>query len=155
MTLYTKNGEYPIRLPSSIRLSDGTMRTDQSSFSEQEIADAGYIKIENPPTVEYPNKLEWDGVNLQWIVRPPNDRELMARWDELRRECYRLLAETDYKIIKAMETGLPVDPSYVTYRQELRDLYNNVNAIDPWNVVFPNLINAYANTYANTSSDGL
>jgi len=151
MTLYTKNGEYPKQLPHMIRLSTGTVRSDRTTFTAQEIIDAGYVEVDNLPIVEYPNKIEWDGVNLQWIVRPPNDRELMARWDFIRKECTRRLEKTDYKVIKAMETGLPVDPSYVTYRQELRDLYNNVNNIDPWNVVFPNLIN----TYANTSSDGL
>ena len=163
MKIYSKNRNYPQTLSNRIRLSDGRTRTNSYTFTAQEIIDAGYVEVDNPPIVEYPNKIEWDGVNLQWIVRPPNDRELMSRWGELRRECDRLLAETDYKVIKAMETGLPVDPSYVTYRQELRDLYNNVNDIDPWNVVFPNLINAYANTYANTyentyantSSDGL
>ena len=137
MTLYTKNGEYPTTLPHMIRLSNGTVRSDRTTFTEQEIADVGYVEVENPPTVEYPNKLEWDGENLQWIVRPPNDRELMVRWDEIRRECDRRLAETDYKVIKAMEAGVSPDPAYVTYRQELRDLYNNVKNIDPWNIVWP------------------
>jgi hypothetical protein len=61
----------------------------------------------------------------------------MERWDEIRRDCDRRLVETDYKVIKAMEAGVAPDPAYVAYRQELRDLYNNVNDIDPWNVVWP------------------
>lgn len=137
MTLYTKNGEYPNQLPHMIRLSNRKIRSDRTTFTAEEIADAGYIEVENPPIAEYPNKLEWDGENLQWVVRPPNDREIMARWDEIRRECDRLLTETDYKVIKAIEAGVAPDPAYVVYRQELRDLYNNVNGIDPWNVVWP------------------
>lgn len=137
MTLYTKNGEYPTQLPHMIRLSNGKMRSDRTTFTAEEITDAGYVQVENPPIVEYPNKLEWDGENLQWAVRSPNDRELMTRWDDIRRECSRLLAETDYKVIKAYELNELLDPAYVTYRQELRDLYNNVNDIDPWNVVWP------------------
>jgi len=137
MTIYTKNGEYPKQLPHMIRLSNGTVRSDHSTFTAQEIIDAGYVEVENPPIVEYPNKLEWDVANLQWIVRPHNDRELMVRWDELRRDCDRLLTETDYKVIKSIETNIPLDEHYVTYRQELRDLYNNTNDIDPWNVVWP------------------
>lgn len=138
MTLYTKNGEYPKQLPHMIRLSNGKVRSDRTTFTEQEIIDAGYVQVENPPIAEYPNKLEWDDENLQWVVRQPNDQDLMVRWGEIRRECDRLLDETDYKIIKAMEAGVSPDPVYVKYRQELRDLYNNVNDIDPWTVVFPN-----------------
>jgi hypothetical protein len=137
MTLYTKNGEYPKQLPHMIRLSDGTVRSDRSTFTSQEIADAGYVEVENPPTVDYPNKLDWDGENLQWVVRPPSDRELMERWDEIRRECERLLDKSDYKVVKALEAKVDPDPAYVAYRQELRDLYNNVNNVDPWNVVWP------------------
>jgi len=137
MTLYTKNREYPNQIPHMIRLSNGKIRSDRTTFTEQEIVDAGYVQVENPPIAEYPNKLEWDGENVQWVVRSPNDSEIMARWDELRRECDRLLAETDYKVIKAIETGIAIDPNYVAYRQELRDLYNNLNDIDPWNVVWP------------------
>lgn len=137
MTLYTKNGEYPTQLPHMIRLSNRKMRSDRTTFTAEEILDAGYVQVENPPIVEYPNKLEWGGENLQWVVRSPNDRELMTRWDDIRRECSRLLAETDYKVIKAYELNEPLDPAYIAYRQELRDLYNNVNDIDPWNVVWP------------------
>ena len=145
MTLYSKDKQYPSVLPYRIKLSDGRTRTDPSTFAPEEIADAGYIIVDNPPSVEYPNKLEWDGENLQWIIRPPNDRELIQRWDEIRNECNRLLSETDYTVTKAIETAFKngttindeLDPLIVTYRQELRDIYNNVNNIDPWNVVWP------------------
>lgn len=137
MALYTKNGEYPTRLPHMIRLSDGTVRSDRSSFTPEEISDAGYIQVDDPPTANYPNKLEWDGENLQWIIRPPSERETQEKWAEIKRKCDDLLKRTDYKVIKAMEAGVAPDPAYVTYRQELRDLYNNVNDIDPWNVVWP------------------
>jgi len=62
--LYAKNGEYPKQLPHMIRLSNGKVRSDHSTFTEQEIINAGYVEVENPPVTEYPSKLEWDGVNL-------------------------------------------------------------------------------------------
>jgi len=49
----------------------------------------------------------------------------------------RRLFDTDYKVVKAIETGEPLDPIMTHYRQELRDLYNNVNNVDPWTVQYP------------------
>lgn len=145
MALYSYKGSRPTQLPNRIKLPNGRTRTDSSTFAEEEIKDAGYILVDNPPAYEYPNVLEWDGENLQWIVRPPNDSDLMQRWEEIRGECDRLLSETDYKVTKAIENSFQngttisdeLDPIWVTYRQALRDLYNNINNIDPWNVVWP------------------
>jgi hypothetical protein len=136
--LYSKNGSYPTLLPHRIVLSDGTTRTDNTSFTEEEIADAGYVLVDNPPQAEYPNKLDWDGI--QWIIREPNSSEVFQKWDQIRNECLLRLEETDYKVIKAVETGDLPPIEFVIYRQELRDLYNNVNNIDPWFVQFPVLL---------------
>lgn len=133
--LYTKNGSYPAPLPQRIVLSDGMTRTDSSSFTEEEILDAGYTPVDNPPQADYPNKLNWTGT--EWLIREPNAQELLARWDYIRKECVRKLEETDYKVIKAVETGDLPPIEFIIYRQELRDLYNNVNNVDPWFVQFP------------------
>jgi hypothetical protein len=135
MTLYSKNNSYPKSLPNRIRLASGATRTDSSTFTAEEIAAAGYILAPEKPEVTYPNKLDWDGNN--WSVRAPNETETLARWEEIKQQCIILLSETDYKVIKSVETGVPVDTAYVAYRQELRDIYNNVNNIDPWNVQWP------------------
>ena len=137
--IYSKNGSYPQPLPHRIVLSDGRTRTDNTSFTEEEIADAGYVLVDSPPIVEYPQKLDWSGT--EWIVRDPNAQETAVRWENIKAECLRQLEATDYKVIKAVEQNSAVDPEYITYRQQLRDLYNNVNNIDPWNVIFPSIIN--------------
>jgi hypothetical protein len=41
--LYSYKGEYPKVLPERIVLSNGTFRTDSSTYTEEEIADAGYV----------------------------------------------------------------------------------------------------------------
>ena len=146
MKLYSLNGKFPAPLPHRILLSSGKTRTGSESFTNEEIANAGFTEVLDPPHCEYPNKIGWDSNKKEWFIREPNDSELRNQWDFIRKECTRRLEETDYKIIKAMETGLPVDPSYVTYRQELRDLYNNVNNIDPWNVRFPSILPGIAET---------
>lgn len=133
--VYTNNGSYPAELPFRIVLSNGSTRTDPSTFTAEEIADAGYLLVDDPPSYEYPNKLEWTGT--AWLVRAPTDAETHYKWLEIQTECRRLLVNTDYKVVKAYETGMLIDHVYIVYRQALRDLYNNTNNVDPWTVEFP------------------
>lgn len=72
--LYTKNGSYPAAIPFRIKLSDGRTRTDPTSFTPEEIADAGYIAVDDPPTVTGIQVLEWSGT--EWIVRDKTEEEL-------------------------------------------------------------------------------
>ena len=137
MTLYSYKGARPTPLPNRLKLSNGFTKTDKTTFTPEDIADAGWIPVADPPVVEYPNRLEWNNQTLEWYTRPPNESEIAFRWQEIRNECDRRLAATDYKVIKAVEAGVPLDPVMVQYRQALRDLYNNVNAVDPWTVVYP------------------
>src|SRR6056300_1624450 len=123
MALYSYKGSWPTRLPNRLKFEDGFTKTDKTTFTAEDIAAAGWIEVEDPPVVNYPNKLEWDGEN--WSVREPNASEIAFKWQEIRNECTRKLAETDYKVIKAMESGQELDPVMTQYRQELRDLYNN------------------------------
>lgn len=74
MTLYTKNGSYPQPIPFRIILSDGRSRTDPSSFSEEEIADAGYVEISDPPSITDIQVLQWAGTD--WLVRDKTEEEI-------------------------------------------------------------------------------
>lgn len=136
MILYSHNGKFPTRLPNRIKLSDGTTRTDSSTFTEEEIADAGWSVVDNPPSVTYPNKLTWNSIE-GWVISEPTALDIAKKWETIREWCQDELAKTDYKVIKALEAGVALDEEYVTYRQEIRDLHNNVNDVDPWSVVYP------------------
>ena len=133
--LYSHNGAYPKAIPNRIRLSDGSTRTDRNTYMPEEIADAGYAQVENAPYVTYPNKLDWTGTD--WLIRVPNENEVLVQWESIKKECQNILSETDYKVIKAYELGIPLSQEWITYRQDIRNIYNNVNNIDPWNVVWP------------------
>lgn len=137
MAFYSFNGARPTILPNRIKLSNGFTRTDKSTFTAEEIADAGWILVDNLPVVDYPYKLEWNGETLSWYSREPNTSEIAIRWQEIRNTCLTLLENSDYKVLKAYEAGIPVDQVFIDYRQALRDIYNNVNNIDPWNVPWP------------------
>lgn len=134
--LYSHNGDYPKPLPNLIRLSNGMVRTDSSSYTAEEIADAGYIQAPEQPLVSYPGKLEWSGTD--WIVRDPNELEILDRWNIIKQECKVKLAETDYRVIKSYELSVSLDQEWINYRQAIRDIYNNTNSIDPWNFFWPN-----------------
>ena len=132
--LYSYNGGYPAPIPNRIRLSNGFTRTDSSTYTVEEIADAGYVQVEDQPSVLYPNKLDWTGT--YWNIRAPNEYEVSIQWESIKKQCQKLLLDTDYKVIKSYELGIPLSQEWVDYRQSLRDIYNNVNNIDPWNIVW-------------------
>ena len=132
-TFYSHNGNWPVILPNRIVLSNGKSRTDKSTFTAEELADAGWVAVSDPPTVEYPNKLAWDGSN--WFIRQPTQAEIDMRLSEIRKTRDEILKQTDVMIIRAYEQGLQPDPLWVTYRQELRDLPQNI--VDPFYVTWP------------------
>lgn len=133
--IYSYKGQYPGPLPHRIVLSTGQTRTDATTFTAEEIADAGYVLADYAPAAEYPNRVDWNGTS--WTIREPNDAEIQQQVQQVQAECQRQLFETDYKVIKAVEQGVPVEPSVVLYRQQLRDLYNSVATGDMWNVSWP------------------
>lgn len=64
---YTRDGSYPAPLPFRIRLKDGRTRTDPTSFTLEEIADAGYIPAPEEPQYDpATQRINWDGSD--WIV---------------------------------------------------------------------------------------
>ena len=133
--LYSHNGNFPTALPDRIRLSNGMTRTDSSTFTNEEIADAGYVEVSDPPSYSYPDVLEW--VGSAWVVRSPNNSEISNQWTVIQAEAVRLLSQTDYKAIKAYESGIPLSTPWIDYRQALRDIYNNVNNLDPFFISWP------------------
>lgn len=76
MKLYSKNGSYPEPIPFRIRLSNGLTRTEPSTFTEDDIIDAGYTEVSNPPSITSEQVLEWNSLNLEWIVRSVTEQEI-------------------------------------------------------------------------------
>jgi len=59
--LYSKNSGYPKELPFRIRFGNGMTRTDPTTFTAEEIADAGYIEVSEPPEIPNGKVLLWTG----------------------------------------------------------------------------------------------
>lgn len=69
--MYSLRGDTPKPLPNRIRLSDGSTRTDNTTFTVEEIADAGYVEVVVPDyngLIEY---LDWDGLSYTIRLLPP------------------------------------------------------------------------------------
>lgn len=133
---YSFKGAYPTPVPNRIVLSDGRTKTDPATFTDKDLEDAGWKKVSAPPQATYPNKVDWDGNN--WIVREPNNSERSFKIQHVKDWCQERLKATDYKVIKSIESGVPLEEDFKLYRQQVRDLYNNIPHLeDVWNVVYP------------------
>lgn len=131
--LYSHQGQEPQELPERIRLSNGRTRTDSSTFTAEEITDAGFTGPYEKP--EYDKEVEtqsWDSELKEWITTPIPDEIF---WERLRNE-------RNFKLVRSDWTQLPDSPltstkkaEWANYRQELRDI--TLNTEDPKNIIWP------------------
>ena len=75
MMLYSYRTCWPQELPFRIRLSDGFTRTDPSTFTAEEIADAGFTGPYTEPVYDPDTEvLNWDPKTLSFYITPkPED----------------------------------------------------------------------------------
>ena len=131
--LYSYQGQEPQELPGRIRLSDGTTRTNSSTFTEEEIADAGftgpYTKPEYNSEIE---NLEWDSESKEWIITQFPEEIF---WKSLRNQRNFKLLTSDWTQLPDSSLTSSKKSNWATYRQELRDLPSNIE--DPKNFIWP------------------
>lgn len=75
MTMYSKNGQYPVsRLPSRIRVTeDLNGRTVGRTYTAEAVYKnaykVGYIEVSDRPAYNQETKgVTWDGSNLTWVI---------------------------------------------------------------------------------------
>lgn len=126
-------GREPAELPHRIRLSDGSTRTDIATFTEAEIADAGYVAApEKISPSQNGNVVVWNGTG--WEERGPTEAEVYKQWEKVRERRDILLKEADVMLMLSIERR--VDDDYIAaYKQNLRDVPQYMT--DPFNVVYP------------------
>lgn len=108
---------------------------EHSNKSEEKLNELGFDVCPEKPEIIPGQILYWK--NKEWKVREPNEAELDIQWQTVKNEAVRRLSETDYIIIKAYETSSQVDVNAITYRQALRDIYNNINNLNPFAIEWP------------------
>jgi hypothetical protein len=97
MTIYSYKTQHPKPIPFRIKLSNGRTRTDPSSFTAEEIADAGYVAVRDMPSIEANQIVFWSSSEIDWIVRDKTEQELQAE-SETRRS--KINGHRDYRIAK-------------------------------------------------------
>jgi len=146
--LYSINGEYPIdTLPHRIRLSDGSTRTDSSTFTADELSSAGITTVSYPP--EYnadTHKLTWDNNDVEWEVIALTAEELAdlndLAWQGIREERDVMIKEVEWRVFRYLSeerAGITTHTDNIsdldTYMQKLRDIPETYS--NPDDVVWP------------------
>ena len=144
--LYSYKGEYPTSLPERIRLSDGITRTDSSTFTEEELTDAGYVAAGDYPAYDSTTqKVIWNGT--AWEVIDLTTEEINAivnqQWAEVRESRDEKIEEVEWRVMRNLsETRQGLDTTdniseLDTYIQALRDITSTTT--NPLEVSWPTL----------------
>jgi hypothetical protein len=149
--LYSYNGEFPEALPFRIVLSDGFTRTDPTSFTDEEIADAGYVACSEQPTYDKNTQTcDWDSSATSWVVGDMTQEEIdqitqnniNMEWETVKEIRNRMINDIEWRVHRYnSEVRLGLTPTdditeLDTYIQALRDISNQE---DPFNIDWPNL----------------
>ena len=133
--LYSHRQSEPAPLPHRIRFADGSTRTDNSTFTPEELERAGYSGPYERPTCDHKTEtVDWDGT--QFLVRPYSFDELQAQYAKVREQRIQLLKACDWTQISDYDLGLTSETrdAWAAYRQALRDL---ADAPNPFDITWP------------------
>lgn len=134
--LYSYQGGVPTTLPFRIFLSNGASRTDPSTFTNEELTDAGFTGPYNYP--EYDLKVQtvdWNG--SEFVLRPYNEEEISSQWELIRQQRNQLLKDCDWSQVSDYSFNLDNSVEWIKYRQSLRDLPNLQD--NPFDIHWPSI----------------
>lgn len=148
--MYSFQGSYPVSdRPTRIRFTD-TRLTKTSDITDQDLADTGWLIVENPPNVNYNQKVSWSGSG--WVVTDLSADELAAvialEWNDVVSKRNSLLADVDWRFMRyhseLRQGRQPTDDlaSLDVYTQALRDITTQT---DPFNLIWPQLVTGEQN----------
>jgi hypothetical protein len=124
--LYSYKNEEPNILPDKIRLSNGKSRTDNSTFTEDELKDAGFMGPYIKPSYDIDKqRVYWDRENLKYIVEnlpnPPEETE-EQKWEYIRNKRNLLLQQSDWTQLLDSQLDSEIVEEYKIYRESLRNI---------------------------------
>jgi hypothetical protein len=80
----------------------------------------------------YPAK--WSNTTMSWEDLRSQQEKLDQQWMLIKLERYQLIQSSDWRVVKATDTGIPLSQEWKDYRQALRDI---TTQSDPFNIVWP------------------
>ena len=132
---YSVNGELPVaNLPQRIRLSDGSTKTDNTTFTDADLVSAGITTVADSPSYNpSTHKLVWNSETTEWDLTELSTDELSTltakKWKEVRDHRDLLLKEADQKVFRYQSEeriGIATHTDSIseldTYMQALRDV---------------------------------
>ena len=147
---YSINGDYPITsLPHRIRLSDGTTKTDNTTFTNDDLVSAGITTVADAPSYDSnTHKLVWNRETTEWDVVELNENELeilnTEKWNTIRNRRNDLLSDADQKVLRYLSeerVGITTHKDSISdldaYMQDLRNIPQTYS--NPDDVVWPSL----------------
>ena len=113
-------------------LSSGSCPNGQEEYQPKPTPTAKLV-IGEPPCdpLSIPLEHYWSISKKTYLPLP---KPIEVIWNETRYLRDSLLAGTDWRLLRAAETGVPVTSDWLDYRQALRDI---TNTNDPQNIVWP------------------
>lgn len=144
---YSYKGNYPMPLPDRIRLSSGLTVTDKSTFTDEQVADAGYTAVDVQPEFnEHIEKVIWNSEKIDWEIIPLTEQEIQAlktkEWANIRSERDEIINSIQWRIQRyESEVRLGLDPTedIVKLDQYIQDLRDITKQPDPFNIEWPAL----------------
>ena len=145
---YSLNGDYPTTsLPHRIRLSNGLTKTDNTTFTDDDLVSAGITTVADPSTYNAnTHKLVWNSETIEWDVVELSTTELenlsIDKWDAIRLQRNSLLNDADKRVLRYQSeerAGITTHADSIsdldTYMQALRDIPQTNS--DPDNISWP------------------
>ena len=139
--LYSYQNEFPKPLPNSIIANDLSY-TDLQSLLDSELNQLGFSgPFYAPDGFNESKKMVWDSNTQSLSLIDLTLEEKLegedGRWENIRSLRNKLLNDSDWVVLKSVETDEFVPEEYVKYREELRNIPQNFKY--SWDVVFPRL----------------
>lgn len=146
--LYSYLNQYPTEsIPERIRLSSGLTKTDSSTFTEEDLRDAGYVRVNSAPTYNTKtHKINWNENIGDWQILPLSENEIESgkinKWIEIRDARDVKIKEVEWKVFRYQsEIRLGLTPTdniqqLDEYIQALRDITKQE---DPYSISWPSI----------------
>ena len=132
--LYSLNGAEPKFLPDRIRLSNGMVRSDVSTYTDEELKDAGFTGPYTEPDYDLTRQeRHWNSETLSYdITDNPliDDEELSKmRWISLKQRKNQLLSDSDYIFVEDYPITEDKKQEWREYRTLLRNFASTITDI--------------------------
>jgi len=108
------------------------------SFSDGYVSDNEYIAYTEGQRALKNNRpyylAKWSNTSMSWEDLRSTQEKLDQQWLSIKSQRNILLQDSDWRVVKASDTGVPISQNWKDYRQALRDI---TLQSDPFNITWP------------------